>query len=926
MKDSKESCPTDAGKVMPQEDSVQSASSAESKAPADEQAGLQKRDAYIQSILRAIPSGIGVVSNRIITEANLRLCEIFGYTRDELLNQSSRMLYLSDEEYAYVGAEKYRQIAEFGSGTVEVRMRRKDGIIINTLLSSTAIDPDDLSQGVTFTVLDITSLKQAEAMLRESEEKYRSLIEQSIQGMIIAQDNPPRVCFASKSMEVIIGYSPAEITGFSSQELLALVHPDDRQNYRDAFHDCMNSHLQQIRREFRMVHKNGHIRWVELFGTTIIYDGGPAIQTVMVDISERKHAEEELLNSGEKLSKLFDNIRDGLFVHPVLEDGVPGTFEMVNRSASDILGFPEQELLDMKPQDIYVPVFPDTGIDREIAMLSEPGSQIFEAVLRHKNGTKVPVEVSTGRIEISGRASIISTVRDITTRKRSYEEMKKITTALQQSPAVVVITNAHAEIEYVNPRFSELTGFAAEEVSGKNPKVLQSGLMSRETYRQLWDTLRAGKVWRGEFFNKKKNGELYWENAIIAPVKNELGEIINFVAVKEDITERKRLWNELVAAKEKAEESDRLKTCFLENMSHEIRTPMNGILGFSELLKEPFLDGSKKDEYIELIHQSGKRMLSIINDLIDISKIEAGEIAIQYTEASLDKIFHDLQAFFEPQATRKGLLLHCTGCVPPSASVIVTDKSRLIQILTNLVQNALKYTASGEISFGCTKNGDYLDFYVKDTGIGIPELLTEKIFDRFRQAQVDPVREYEGVGLGLSISKSLVELLGGRIRVQSSAGVGSVFSFTLPYCRAVSPPQEKKQAINPDNHKFNKNLCILVAEDDNVNRILLEKVLSGRGIDVVSVIDGVKAVQAVHDHPNINLVLMDIKMPNMSGYEALKEIRQFRPDLPIIAHTAFAYPEDKKYALESGFNEFLAKPFRMDDLFNLIHLFSEHQP
>lgn len=925
MKGSKQFCSKDTGDVPSREYLVQPASSAEPGVRAEEQTGLQNRDAYLQSILRAIPSGIGLVVNRVIKEVNLRFCEILGYTRDELVNQSSRMLYLSDEEYAYVGAEKYRQIAQFGSGTVEVRMRRKDGLIIDTLLSSTTIDSDDLSQGVTFTVLDITSLKQAEAMLRESEEKYRSLIEQSIQGMIIAQDNPPRVCFASKPMAVIIGYSPAELTSFSSKELLALVHPDDRQSYRNAFHDCINSHLQQIRREFRMVHKNGKIRWVELFGTTILYEGDPAIQTVMVDITERKHAEEELVKSGEKLSELFDNIRDGLFVHPVLEGGVPGKFEMVNRSASDILGYSEQELLNMSPQDIYAPVFPCTGIDREITLLNEPGSQIFEAVQRHKNGTSVPVEVSTGRIEISGRSSIISTVRDITTRKRSYEEMKKITTALQQSPAVVVITNAHAEIEYVNPRFSELTGFAAEEVSGKNPKVLQSGLMSKETYRQLWITLKAGKVWRGEFFNKKKNGELYWENAIIAPVKNEQGDITNYVAVKEDITERKRLWSELVAAKENAEESDRLKTCFLENMSHEIRTPMNGILGFSELLKEPLLDGSKKDEYIELIHQSGKRMLSIINDLIDISKIEAGEIAIQYTEASLDKIFHDLQAFFEPQATRKGLLLHCTGCVPPSASVIVTDKSRLVQILTNLVQNAVKYTASGEICFGCTKNGDFLDFYVRDTGIGIPDFLTEKIFDRFRQAQVDPVREYEGVGLGLSISKSLVELLGGRIGVQSSAGEGSVFSFSLPYNSAVSLPKEIKQAKNPGNRIFKKNLTILVAEDDNVNRILLEKVLTGSGIEVISVIDGIKAVQAVHDHPNINLVLMDIKMPNMSGYEALQEIRQFRPALPVIAHTAFAYPEDKRYALEAGFNEFLAKPFRMDDLFNLIHLFSEHE-
>lgn len=922
MKDSAEFVSPDTGELFPEKPADQKVPSDFGFADSGSSSGLH-REAYLQSILRAVPVGIGVVVNRVIQEANPRLCSILGYPSEELVGQGSRMLYLCDEDFEYVGREKYRQITEHGTGTAETRLKRKDGRIIDVLLNSTPIDTGDLSKGVTFTVLDITSGKQAEIRLRESEEKYRSLVEQSIQGMIIGRDNPPRICFASKPMESILGYTPGELMNFSPEELFAIVHPDDRESYYKAFRERIAGRLKHIHREFRMIHKNGQVRWVELFGTTILNEGTPATQTVMVDISERKYAEKELLESGEKLKKLFDNIRDGLFVHPVLDNGEHGVFELVNRSASEILGYSEQELLGMYPEDIYAPVFPDAGIAREMGLLDQAGSQIFEAVQLHRNGTRIPVEVRTARIELSGRECTISTVRDITGRKRSNEELKKIATALQQSPTVVVMMNADAEIEYVNPRYTELTGYSAGEVTGQYPSILQAGMIPREIYNRMWRTLKKGRVWRGELLDRKKSGEPYWENVIIAPVKTDQGIITNYVALAEDITEQKRLWSELVAAKEKAEESDRLKTAFLANMSHEIRTPMNGILGFSELLKDPLLSGSKKDEYIELIGQSGRRMLCILNDLIDISKIESGEISLHHTVVCLNDVFHDLQAFFEPQATQKGLYLRCGKCLDSSDCHIETDRVRLIQILTNLLQNALKYTLSGGIEFGCTKKGDKLEFYVRDTGIGVPEHLKERIFDRFLQGPADPVHMHDGVGLGLSISKSLVELLGGSIRLESEVGQGCVFLVTLPYLRAEARKKEPDPLLAPTGRKFKKDLCILVAEDDNVNRILLEKVLGGKNIAVVATVDGSLAVREVRQNPRIDLVLMDIRMPGMDGYEALGEIKKIRPELPVIAHTAFALPEDKKNALDAGFDAFLTKPVNIEELFGLIHRFTE---
>lgn len=882
-----------------------------------------RNEAYLQSILRAVPAGIGLVVNRIIQEANPRLCALLGYERDELVGLDARMLYPTEDEYAYVGAEKYRQIAETGAGTVETRLLCKEGRIINAVLSSSPLDPRNLSAGVTFTVLDITAEKQAGMLLRESEEKYRNLVEQSIQGMIIARDNPLRICFASRPMEDILGYSPQELMGFSPSQLVSLVHPEDRMSYYDAFRQRLEEHIKKIRREFRMMHKNGQVRWVEMFGTSIQYEGNLATQTLMVDITERKYAEAEVARSGEKLKQLFDTIRDGMFMHPLFDGGIAGNLEMVNRSVSEIVGYSEQELMRMSPAALYSPVFPAVDISREMSFHSHSSSHLFEAIMKHKNGSRIPVEVSTAAIDICGRISVVSTVRDITSRKRSYEELRKIRTALHQSPTVVVMTNARAEIEYVNPRFMELTGYTCEEVSRKNPRFLQSGLMPAETYRDLWATLTAGKVWRGEFLNRKKNRDLYWENTVITPIRDEQGQITNYVAVKEDITEQKRLWGELIAAKEKAEESDRLKTSFLANMSHEIRTPMNGILGFSELLRDPCLSGEKKDEYIELIHQSGRRMLSIINDLIDISRIEAGEITTHLAAVDLHQVFSGLQAFFEDQALAKGLYLHYMGEPELFEPPITTDKTRLVQILTNLIQNALKYTQSGGIEFGYSRHDDVLVFFVKDSGIGIPDHLQERVFDRFRKGGVGWTGDMDGVGLGLSISKSLVEKLGGSIRLESTPGQGSLFSFTLPYQPAGQESINEIMQTGHGNRKFSKRVCILIAEDDAVNRILLEKVLESSGIQVVTAVDGQDAVDRVYENNSVNLILMDIRMPRMSGYDALIRIKSFRPDLPVIAHTAFASLEDRKEALFAGFDDYLTKPVDLDKLFTLIHKFTD---
>ncbi|HCV15549.1 MAG TPA: PAS domain-containing sensor histidine kinase, partial [Rikenellaceae bacterium] len=293
-------------------------------------------------------------------------------------------------------------------------------------------------------------------------------------------------------------------------------------------------------------------------------------------------------------------------------------------------------------------------------------------------------------------------------------------------------------------------------------------------------TINRGNVWTGEISNYRKNGEHYWESAIYSPIFNEKGEILNFLAIKKDVTRDKQLAAELVHAKEKAEESDRLKSAFLANISHEIRTPMNGIMGFAELLREPDLSSEQIQEYIQIIEKSGQRMLNLINDITDIARIEAGQMKYVIRESNINEIVKEIYKFFLPEAERKGLDISFITTLSTEEAVFKTDRDKLYATLSNLIKNSLKFTYKGSIVFGYHKKGEFLEFFVKDTGIGIASEKHATVFERFIQADMSNSRISEGTGLGLSISKAYVEMLGGKMWLESEESKGSTFYFTLP--------------------------------------------------------------------------------------------------------------------------------------------------
>ncbi len=392
--------------------------------------------------------------------------------------------------------------------------------------------------------------------------------------------------------------------------------------------------------------------------------------------------------------------------------------------------------------------------------------------------------------------------QDISERKFAEDQLKKLSMAVEQSPVSIFITDIAGNIEYVNPKVIEVTGYTLKELIGKTPNIFSAGKTPKSVYQNLWKTIASGKEWHGEFHNKRKNGEFYWELASISPILNEKGVITNYLAVKEDITERKQKLADLIAAneelayqnlekekraaelivaKERAEESENLKSAFLANMSHEIRTPMNGIIGFSDLLKTPNLSGEKQQKYLEIIEKSGARMLNIINDIVDISKIESGLMKVYIKETAINDQINNIYNFFKPEAEAKGIqfFIKETSTIKKQA-IINTDPEKIYAILSNLVKNAFKYTEKGTIEVGYDNNEECLEFYIKDTGMGIPKDRQKAIFERFIQADISDKMAMQGAGLGLSIAKAYVELLGGKIWVDSEIGKGSTFYFTIP--------------------------------------------------------------------------------------------------------------------------------------------------
>ncbi len=695
--------------------------------------------------------------------------------------------------------------------------------------------------------------------------------------------------------EVIINDRWAGIVGYTLDELFPvkidvwnkLVHPEDLEKSYSLIQQHFEGKLPYYQCEVRMKHKDGHWVWVLDRGKvqSRTEDGKPLIMLgTHTDISERKKAD-ELHFANEKMLTDFFSLSTAGFFFMMLDEPLEWNDKIdkekamdyafthqritrINQAMLDQYGASEKEYLGLTPSHLFQH---DIAYGRRIWHdFFNNGQLQTETHEKRVDGSDVYIFgdykcLFDDKGRITGHFGVQI---DITQRKLSEQQIKKLSEAVEQSPASVVITGLDGSIEYVNERFTQVTGYTFNEVKGKNPKILNGRVLSSSIYEELWKTISNGKLWKGELINRKKNGELYWESASISPIFSEEGKITHYVAVKEDISKKKEIEEELIKAKEIAENASKAKSEFLANMSHEIRTPLNGVIGFTELLKGTQLSPVQQ-EYVSHAITSANSLLGIINDILDFSKIEAGMLELEVVKTDIIELLGHSVDIIKYEAAKKNieLLLDIDVDIPRYAFV---DALRLKQILANLLGNAVKFTSKGEIELKVTyqpTNSGFgrLLFMVRDTGIGISDAQKEKLFKAFSQADSSTTRKFGGTGLGLIISEKLANKMGSTITLESEEGKGTRFLFDLE-----TEIEEGEKEIK-NVHPINK--CLVI--DDNVaNCTILQKMMENFGLECITCNDAFSALSILEaENRNVDLIICDYNMPNIDGVETIQMIR-----------------------------------------------------
>jgi PAS domain S-box-containing protein len=635
------------------------------------------------------------------------------------------------------------------------------------------------------------------------------------------------------------------------------------------------------------------------------------------------HLEETVAERTQSLSE-FLNFNETILLNSPLSMGVyaaNGQCVLANEAYADLTGATRKSLLSQNFNEIAA--WEKSGLfDALLTALEDQTPQQLEINVVSSFGKQVWVDCRILPTHLNNNDHLLVQFIDLSERKRAEVELRKLSRAVEQSPVTIVITDVNGLIEFVNPRFTETTGYSAEEAIGQNPRVLKSGKTSEKVYKDLWAAITSGDRWEGEFLNKCKDGRMFWEHARISPLRNAEGVTTHYLAVKEDITEKKQIIEQLVIAKQNADAANRAKSEFLANMSHEIRTPMNGILGMAQLMDFTDLTEEQRD-YLDTIRASSNNLLTLINDVLDLSKIESGKIELEEGDFGLRVTVSDVIKTQVSLAHSKRISIK-TDISAEVPDNLCGDQLRLKQVLHNLLSNAIKFTSQGGIRVSVSVSerlGDtaLLKIGVSDTGIGISPEAVQKIFEPFSQADASTTRKYGGTGLGLSISTRLVELMGGSIWVESTEGVGSTFFIQIPYLvnEATIEPYDGRIADNASALWDGPPLSVLVVDDTEVNRRVAAGILQKIGLSVTEACDGREALQH-WEHTAFDLVLMDIQMPVMDGIEAARTIREIEKETgqrtPIMALTARALREEQEKILSEGFDGYVSKPIMIDVL------------
>jgi len=800
--------------------------------------------------------------------------------------------------------EQYDEITNF-----ETEWMRKDGTIIYVSEGSKAVR-DELGKIIFYdgTVENITERKNAEEAMRLSEAKFRAVVEHSNDGILFGDANA-KILYRSPSYNKLNGYMDDERIGRSGFET---VHPDNLDLVKQFWSKVIEQPEMAHKIEYQIKHKDGSWRWIETSGQNLL--NIPDLHSVVVtsrDITDRKIAEHDLIlakenaeESEKKLKTIFEYSLDALRIS---KKGITFFF---NQAYMKLFGYDDRNEMIGKSVLDHMPVREHERI-RNYMQKRTNGEEVpcfYEGIGIRKNGEEFPFEVKVGQYTLDNEKYSLAILRDISERKQTEALVRRnhqFTEALLKSiPTPVFFKDIEGKYLGCNDAFSEQMGVTSDEIKGKTVKELWPSELAEVYHEKDLQLLETGQHQIYEHKVKDKNGKLH--DVIYAKdvFYDEDGKPAGIIGAYIDISEHKRAERELIVAKEKAEESDRLKSSFLQNMSHEVRTPLNAIVGFSELMVYSANKPQKLKEYADAISTSSDNLIEIITDLIEISEISAKSFKAVHTDFNLVTFIKNLTGNFEGDAKHKNIVFELNMNLPAQEYFINSDIEKLKKIISHLIDNAIKFTHTGKIEIHVKIINDNLQITINDTGIGIAGEMQKVIFEPFRQLDTGSSRKFGGNGLGLSIVKAYVELLCGTITLKSELNIGTSICVNIPFNKSSKHVSKK---TNIEQKQFVNT--ILIAEDDISNFKYLRDLLDESNTNILHVVNGKQALDMCIDNDEIDLVLMDIEMPVMDGHTATKLIKEIRPNLPIIAQTAYALDSEKeKY--QDAFDDYITKPIR----------------
>ncbi|OFY91631.1 MAG: hypothetical protein A2266_04820 [Bacteroidetes bacterium RIFOXYA12_FULL_40_10] len=876
---------------------------------------LSLSESRYRRLFEAAKDGILILNANTgrIVDVNPFLIDLLGYTKKEFVEKfiweigSFKDIFENREKFLELQKEEYVRYDDLPLVTSDGREIHVE-FVSNVYL-------ENKIKVIQCNIRDTTTKREADLALRKSESHLRTLVK-TIPDLIWLKDTSGVYLSCNPMFERFFGAGENDIIGKTDYDYVDRELADF---FRENDQKAMEAGKPTSNEEWVTFADDGHRAFLETIKSPIYDSDGTVIGVLGIgrDITERMLAGQALLESEKRFRAIFDQAPIAISLIDL--QGYP---IISNLRLSKILGYTMDELSKMKFTDFTHPQDIDKDLNQFNELIAGKISWYnLEKRYIHKNKNIIWANLFVTTLnDLNGLPlEIIGMVEDITEQKKINDEIKLQADLLSNVGQSIIATDLLGKVIYWNNAAEKIYGWSSAEAMGQNIIDLTPSFQSGEQAIEIMKNLSAGKTWAGEFGVKRKGGSSFPVFVTDTPILDSNGKLTGIIGISSDITERKLAEKELIGAKERAQESDRLKTAFLHNISHEIRTPMNAIVGFSGFLNDPDLTPEKRNDFIKIIIQSSDQLLAIIDDIMRIASIESGQETIQEDEININLICKLINEQFSPKANEKSITLSLKTPLADDEAIIFTDATKLTQILTNLIGNAFKFTRQGYINFGYKVKGKQLEFYVGDSGIGIAKDMQEKIFNRFRQVETSDTRYFGGSGLGLSISKAYVEMLGGKMWLSSELGKGSVFYFTTPYKRSNPKKMPETPSVNGLNFEFDSSKTILIAEDKDSNFILLEEMLSDFKINIIRALNGVEAVKMCKSNPNIDLVLMDIIMPEMDGYEATKRIKEFNPNLPIIAQSAYINESDRLKALSNGCCDFISKPISKNMLLSKIN-------